>query len=80
MDTNLIIAQILKTNENTQEMEAQLQSRVTLVIEMNRVITEINEILIYRTVILKRLKRFRQHKTVIINFNLDVTQWQMMLN
>ena len=74
MDTNLIIAQILKTNENTQEMEAQLQSRVTLVIEMNRVITEINEILIYRTVILKRLKRFRQHKTVIINFNLDVTQ------
>ena len=43
MDTKLIIAQILKTNENIQTMEAQLQSRVTQVIEMNRQITEIND-------------------------------------
>ena len=43
MDTNLIIAQIFKTNENIQAMEAQLQSRVTEVIEMNRQIIEIND-------------------------------------
>ena len=43
MDTNLIIAQILKTNENIQAMEAQLKSRVTQIIEMNRLITEIND-------------------------------------
>ena len=43
MDTNLIIKQILKTNTNIQAMEAQLQSRVTHVIEMNQQITEIND-------------------------------------
>ena len=43
MDKNLIIAQILKTNENIQAMEAQLQSRVTQVKEMNRQITKIND-------------------------------------
>ena len=47
MDTNLIIAQILKTNENIQALEAQLRSRVTQVIEMTRQITEINEIINY---------------------------------
>ena len=39
MDTNLILAQILKTNENIQAIKAQLQSRVTQVIELNRQIT-----------------------------------------
>ena len=43
MDTNLIIAQILKTNTNIQAIAAQLQSRVTQVIEMNRQITDIND-------------------------------------
>ena len=43
MDTNLIIAQILKTKENIQAMEAELQSRVTQVNGMNQQITEIND-------------------------------------
>ena len=43
MNTNLIIAQILKTNENIQALETQLQFRITQVIKMNRQITEIND-------------------------------------
>ena len=43
MDTDLIMAQILKTNENIQAMEAELKSRVTQVIELNRQITEMND-------------------------------------
>ena len=43
MNTNLIIAQILKKNENIQALEAQLQSRVTQLIEMNQQITDIND-------------------------------------
>ena len=43
MDTDLIMAQILKTNENIQTMEATLQFRDTQVIELNRQVTEIGD-------------------------------------
>ena len=56
METNLIFAQILKTNENIQALEAQLQSRVTQVIEMNRQITEINDEINFSYRHLKALK------------------------
>ena len=42
MDKTLI-EQILKANKNLQAIKAQLQPRVTQVIEMNRQITEIND-------------------------------------
>ena len=37
------MVQILKTNKNIQEIEAQLQFQVTQVLEMNRQVTEIND-------------------------------------
>ena len=43
MDTNLIIAQILRKNKNIQAIKAQLQSRVTQVLEMNQQIKKIND-------------------------------------
>ena len=54
-------------------MEAQLQSRVTQVTEINRQITELNDKINFCTVIFTRVKRFR-NTTVILNFNLEVTQ------
>ena len=45
INTNLIYAQILNTNKIIEAIKAQLQSRVTQEIEMNRQITEINDLI-----------------------------------
>ena len=64
----------MNTNKTIQALEAELQSRVTQVKEMNNKLPKSITKLIFRTIILKRLKRFSKHKTVILNFNLKVTR------
>ena len=59
MDTYLIIAQILKTKEDIEAIEAQLQSRITQVFEMNRQITEINDKINFSYFHLKALKKLQ---------------------
>ena len=59
MDTDLIMAQILKTNENIQGMEAELQSRVKQVIELNRQIIEMDDEINLSYRHLKALKKFQ---------------------
>ena len=63
MDTNLLIAQILKTTKTIEAMEAQLQSRVRQVIEMNRQITEINHKINFSYCHLKTLQTTQNSNT-----------------
>ena len=54
------MAQILKTNNNIQAMEAKLQSRVTKVMELNRKINEINNKINLLYCHLKTLKKLQK--------------------
>ena len=71
MDTNLIIALIFKTNENIQAMEAQLQSLVTQVIEINRQISEINNKI---NLSYRHLKTLQATQNNDIQFQFEITQ------
>ena len=55
---------------NIQAMEAQLQSRITQIIEMNRQITEVNDKINSSYCHLNALKTLQATQPVILNFNL----------